>query len=142
MKTQTRKFVSDFCEFCAEFEKESDQSEQSLLIGRCCYAMAELCSELQQCLADEWQESRDELISQGDKCVTNWMDRLAIQCGKIYLESFPPMPNEQILTILPVLTNQTVKEENESGETIESQISGKTSRYRELIRLQVTSNDR
>ena len=50
-------------------------------------------------------------------------DYLAHTVGEIYSTSFPMVPSASILPILPVLASQTVTEENESGESVESHIS-------------------
>ena len=53
-------------------------------------------------------------------CVT---DNLASKIGEIYSSLYPDIPSESILSILPVLAVQTVTEENENGESVESHIS-------------------
>ena len=50
-------------------------------------------------------------------------DNLAFKIGEIYSSLYPDVPSESILSILPVLAVQTVTEENENGESVESHIS-------------------
>ena len=76
LKTEAAKFIEEFCTFCENFHDQEPKSpEKSLLIGRCCYAIGELCPELEMSLCDDWHSSKDKLQSQGDIGVVKWIGK-------------------------------------------------------------------
>ena len=128
LRDESARFATEFCDFCQNLHQKTEDkmksAERSLIIGRACYALAELCPELQSAAAEKWPQAKEKLVSQGDQAVKTWIDTLAELVGEFYREHFPTKPDDpQLLPLLPALASQTVTEENESGEELESQIN-------------------
>ena len=84
--------------------------------------MTELCDPLQSCLADEWISSKEKMTSKGDQGIQVWTTDLAKRVGVKYAAYFPELPDERLLRLLPALAHQTVSEESEGGEKVQSEI--------------------
>ena len=84
--------------------------------------MTELCDPLQSCLADEWISSKEKMTSKGDQGIQVWTTDLAKRVGEKYAAYFPELPDERLLRLLPALAHQTVSEESEGGEKVQSEI--------------------
>ena len=84
--------------------------------------MTELCDPLQSCLADEWISSKEKMTSKGDQGIQVWTTDLAKRVGEKYAAYFPELPDERLLRLLPALALQTVSEESEGGEKVQSEI--------------------
>ena len=98
LRDESSRFATEFCDFCQSLhskDKSDDKmknAERSLIIGRACYALAELCPELQSAAGEKWPQAKEKLMAQGDDAVKKWIDTLAQLVGEHYQTHFPPKP--------------------------------------------------